>query len=119
MFSLRNKKDISSFRMKKVPYLLLCVWNGILLLLQFFHYLFIIVIIFIMCTNAHTYICMCIIFMDILRVRIPEFVSVCPHVSHVLLSCLRFCQETRFIYSEYNVAFWVNISSGNILKYLS
>ena len=24
MFSLRNKKDISSFRMKKVPYLLLC-----------------------------------------------------------------------------------------------
>ena len=25
MFSLRNKKDISSFRMKKVPYLLLCV----------------------------------------------------------------------------------------------
>ena len=25
MFSLRNKKDISSFRMKKVPYLLLCI----------------------------------------------------------------------------------------------
>ena len=24
MFSLRNKKDVSSFRMKKVPYLLLC-----------------------------------------------------------------------------------------------
>ena len=24
MFSLRNKKDISIFRMKKVPYLLLC-----------------------------------------------------------------------------------------------
>ena len=24
MFSLRNKKDINSFRMKKVPYLLLC-----------------------------------------------------------------------------------------------
>ena len=25
MFSWRNKKDISSFRMKKVPYLLLCI----------------------------------------------------------------------------------------------
>ena len=24
MFSLRNKKDIGSFRMKKMPYLLLC-----------------------------------------------------------------------------------------------
>ena len=25
MFSLKNKKDISSFRMKKMPYLLLCI----------------------------------------------------------------------------------------------
>ena len=27
MFLLRNKKDISIFRLKKAPYLLLCLWN--------------------------------------------------------------------------------------------